>query len=126
MHDLPLACGVVGRPVGKIRAVGVAGAGEVGPVSADLLGQPPVFRTPDRFGPGVERVKDIFDLVGVEGAEDCEVILVTRGAQVEMVAIDRRFARRHLGFEPAPRGVGDEVIACEVAWLGLFCAGLAA
>ena len=62
----------VGGPVGEAGAVGVAGAGEVGPVAADLVGELAVFGTPDGLGAGVEGAEDVFDVVGVEGAEAAE------------------------------------------------------
>src|SRR6266851_5049914 len=119
VHDLPLgsffAGGVVGGPVGKAGAVGVAGAGEVGPVGADLFGELAVFGTPDGFGAGVEGAEDVFDVVGVEGAEERGVVFVAGGAEVEAVAEDGGVAGGCVGFEPAPGGVVDEAIAGVVA-----------
>ena len=103
--------GQSGRPV----AVGVAGAGEVGPVGADLVGELAVFGTPGGFGAGVEGAEDVFDVVGVEGSEDGFVVFVAGGAEVETVAEDGGVAGGRLGFEPAPGGVVDEVVAGVVA-----------
>ena len=74
---------LVDGPVGEAGAVGVAGAGEVGPVGADLVGELAVFGTPCGFGAGVECAEDVFDVVGVEGAEDGGVVFVAGGAEVE-------------------------------------------
>jgi hypothetical protein len=77
MHDLPLLR-LVDGPEGEVGAVGVAGAGEVGPVGADLVGELAVFGTPCGLGAGVESAEDVFDVVGVEGAEDGLVVFVAR------------------------------------------------
>lgn len=89
MHHLPLIGGVVSGPLGKAGAVRVAGAGEVGPVSADQRRQFAVFRTPYRAGTGIKSAEDIFDVVRVEGPEDGGVVDVPGRAEIETVAEDR-------------------------------------
>ena len=46
VHDLPVARRLVGGPVGEAGGVGVAGAGEVGPVLPHLVGEVAVFGAP--------------------------------------------------------------------------------
>jgi hypothetical protein len=115
VHDLPVAGSVVGGPLREAGAVGVAGAREVGPVGADLVGELAVFGTPDGFGARVEGAEDVLDVVGVEGAENGLMEFVAGGSEVEAEAVDGGFAGGDLGFEPAPGGVGDEAVGGEVA-----------
>ena len=79
---------LVGGPFGEAGTVGVAGAGEVGPVGADLVGEFTVFRTPDGLGAGVEGAEDVFDVVGVEGSEEGGVVFIAGRAEVEAVTVD--------------------------------------
>ena len=119
MHDLVLVGRRAGGPVGQAGAVGVAGAGEVGPVLADLVGELAVFGAPDGLGAGVERAEDVLDVVGVEGSDGCGVVAVAGVAEGEEVAVDGRVAGLDLRLDPAPGGEGDEAVAGEVAGGGL-------
>ena len=78
VHDLVVVGGVVGGPVGKrgVGGIGVAGAGEVGPVLLHQVGEGAVFGADGHSGAGVERAEDVFDVVGVEGAHGDGVVAV--------------------------------------------------
>ena len=110
VHDLPLG-GAVGGPGGDFGTVGIAVAGEVGPVELHLFGEGAVFGADGGLLAGVEGTEDVFDVVGVEGAGAGGVELVGGGGEVEAVAVDGSDAGLDLGFEPGPGGVGDEAVA---------------
>ena len=115
VHDLPVVLGAIGRPDGEVGGVGVAVAGEVGPVLLDLGGEGAVFGTDGGSLAGVEGAEDVFDVVGVEGAGVGVVEFVVGGGKVEAITVDGGFASFDLGFKPGPGGVGDEAVAEKVA-----------
>ena len=115
VHDLPVVFGAVGGPDGEVGGVGVAVAGEVGPVLLDFGRESAVFGTYGGLLAGVEGSEDVLDVVGVEGSDGCGMELVSSRAQVEAIAIDGGFTGLYLGFEPGPGGVGDEAVRDEVS-----------
>ncbi len=115
VHDLPVVFWSVEGPGGEVGAVGIAGAGEVGPVLLDLVGEGAVFGAPGGLGAVVEGAEDVLYVVGVEGSSGGGVELVAGGGEVETVAVDGGVAGFNLGFEPGPGGVSDEAVGDEIA-----------
>ncbi len=121
--------GQLGRPgVGRgwgsgVRwwCVSVWGVPLGSPVLAKLVQYCPIWseslRSSGRTssGTGVEGAEDVLDVVGVEGAHGCGVVLVAGVAECEEVAIDGRVAGLGLRLDPAPGGEGDEAVADEIA-----------
>ena len=116
---------VVARPWWQAFAVGVAGAGEVGPIVRDLIAELAVFRTPLGTIAHVERTEDILELVGVPGVFAFRVHLALRSGQIEAVAVDR-YACFGLRLNPLPGSEGNEliggvVVGCADGFVIGFC-----
>lgn len=55
-------------PEGETAAVGIGGAGKVGPVAHDLFAKGAIFWTPSCAAAGIEGTEHIFEFVGVPHA----------------------------------------------------------
>jgi len=104
---------VVPGPRGQAKAVGVAGFGEVGPISHHLLAQLAVFGADGLAGARVEGAEDVLDIVGVEG-ECAGVVLAGKRGQLKVIAVDRRLPRFAMRLDPLPCAEGNEVVTAVV------------
>jgi hypothetical protein len=124
MHHRVVVFGAVERPLRDAAAVGIAGLGEVRPVTAHEFRYLMVFRAPRKLARR-EHLKYEFDFRGVRrrrfrsrGRVGSE-----RQGLVEFVAVDRDLAGLGGHLQPFPRSEGDEAIAREILG-GTFDFGL--
>jgi len=119
VHDRVASLAIVNGPLRQTRAVRIAIFREVRPIGGHQVRQRLVFRSPWQFLRS-QRAEHELDLRRVVRAARSILSASRLGTRwrgrsiVELITVERRFARGALHLQPFPGGEGDELVARQI------------